>query len=60
MGSLKDPMIPAPSPSIVSSDFSDEPMHIICPVCHYEITTWTRAGPSSISWGLCAFMCIFM
>lgn len=40
--------------------FSSDPIVIKCPQCKCQVITWTRQVASSLAWGLCAVLCMFM
>lgn len=48
---------PVATQLVVPSVLSDGPVTLTCYHCQEHITTTTKSGPSTLSWGLCALLC---
>ena len=56
------PVYKAPPPVatqlVVPTELSDGPVTLTCFHCQEHVTTRTKTGPSTLTWALCAVMCI--
>jgi len=50
---------PVATQLVVPSELSDGPVTLTCYHCQHHMTTTTKTGPSTLSWAMCACLCIF-
>lgn len=51
---------PVATQLVVPDTLSDGPVTLTCFHCQHHMTTVAKTGPSTLSWALCACMCIFV
>lgn len=51
---------PVATQLVVPQELSDGPVTLTCFHCQHHVTTRIKSGPSTLTWALCAFMCIFV
>ena len=51
---------PVATQLVVPDELSDGPVTLTCYLCQHHMTTKTKTGPSTLSWALCACMCLFV
>jgi len=49
---------PVATQLVVPTELSDGPVTLTCFHCQEHVTTRTKTGPSTLTWSLCALMCI--
>lgn len=51
---------PVATQLVVPTDLSDGPVDLTCVHCQHHVTTRVKSGPSMLTWGFCACLCMFL
>lgn len=59
IGSQKTDDLKVATQLVVPIELSDAPVTLTCYQCQQHVTTKTKTGPSTLTWGICLCMCFF-